>query len=168
MADWLLIFSPVYACHKPVKHQKCPVNLNIHPKLQTLVYDILPSGGWCRKAVFGVCIHPSPIRIKCIKMTTLLSSPMHVCVWWLVWNTIYTRKNYAKFHVYSNHQASISGPSNHTAHWSNSKYWFTRSWHTSKVPECRKSECDIRLYINSPVCSLLIIVKLFTRIPTPL
>ena len=24
-------------------------------KLQTVVYDILPSGGRCRKAVFGVC-----------------------------------------------------------------------------------------------------------------
>ena len=30
----------------------------LKPKLQTVVYDILPSGGRCRKAVFGVRISP--------------------------------------------------------------------------------------------------------------
>ena len=33
---------------------------SVHPlKLQTVVYDILPSGGRCRKAVLGVCTRPS-------------------------------------------------------------------------------------------------------------
>ena len=32
-------------------------------KIQTVVYDILPSGGRCRKAVFGVCTKSSRSRI---------------------------------------------------------------------------------------------------------
>ena len=31
----------------------------LKPKLQTVVYDILPSGGRCRKAVFGVRLKPT-------------------------------------------------------------------------------------------------------------
>ena len=32
------------------------VEVAVLSKLQTVVYDILPSGGRCRKAVFGVCV----------------------------------------------------------------------------------------------------------------
>ena len=47
-------FLPGGRCRKAVLGV-CPL-----PKLQTVVYDILPSGGRCRKAVFGVC--PLPCR----------------------------------------------------------------------------------------------------------
>ena len=48
-------------------------------KLQTVVYDILPSGGRCRKAVFGVCACVSQFSV-CVCVCVRVCVCVCVCV----------------------------------------------------------------------------------------